>query len=145
VPGAIPGFLGVAAFAGIKFTGYCLAATTLKKLHPTVTAGAAKIAAVRTGLGLLLGPPVSLFGGFAMGLLLPNMAKSDASLYLLYVFLGVMRVLVWALVIFIFTKRTDLSKSQLWTYAFVGAVWSCLLDWPGFKLAMIAPGRIPVC
>jgi hypothetical protein len=143
--GTIPGFLGVAAFAGIKFAGYCLAGTALKKLYPAVTAGAAKIAAVRTGLGLLLGPLVSLFGGLAMELLLPNMAKSHASLYLLYVFLGVVRILVWALVIFIFTKQTDLPKSRLWIYAFVGAVWSCLLDWPGFKLAMIAPGQIPVC
>jgi hypothetical protein len=42
-----------------------------------------------------------------------------------YALLLFVRVLVWGLVIFVFTKRTDLPRSRLWTYAILGALWSC--------------------
>jgi hypothetical protein len=144
VPGAIPGLPGLAAFASIKFGGYFLAGIALKKLQPTITASVVKIAATRTGLGILLGPPMTLLGAFVIGLLFSS-AKSDMSVYVGYMILLLVRVLVWALVVFVFTKRSNLSRANLWAYATAGAVWSCLLDWPGFKLAMIAPGQIPVC
>jgi hypothetical protein len=144
VGGYFPGPLGFAAFAGVKFGGYVLAGVALKKLQPTITAGVAKIAATRTGLGILLGPPMTLLGVFVMGFLFPN-PSSNLPSYLSYALLLFVRVLVWGLVIFVFTKRTDLPRSRLWTYAILGAFWSCLLDWPGFKLAMVAPGQIPVC
>ena len=142
--GYFPGPLGLAAFVGVKFGGYALAGIALKKLQPTITAGVAKIAATRTGLGILLGPPMTLLGVFVMGLLFTNPSSGMPS-YLGYALLLFVRVLVWGLVIFVFTKRTDLPRSRLWTYAILGAFWSCLLDWPGFKLAMVAPGQIPVC
>jgi hypothetical protein len=142
VGGYFPGPLGFAAFVAVKFGGYALAGIALKKLQPTITAGVVKIAAARTGLGILLGPPMTLLGAFFIGLFLPN---SKSGIYAAYVFLLLVRVLVWGLVVFVFTRRSDLSRSKLWGYAIVGAVWSCLLDWPGFKLAMIAPGQIPVC
>jgi len=144
MPGAIPGLPGLAAFAGIKFGGYVLAGIALKKLQPTITASVVKIAATRTGLGILLGPPMTLLGAFIIGLLFSS-AKSDMSAYVGYMILLLVRVLVWGLLVFIFAKRSDLSRTNLWLYAVAGALWSCLLDWPGFKLAMIAPGQIPVC
>ena len=142
--GYFPGPLGFASFVGVKFGGYVLAGVALKKLQPTITAGVAKIAATRTGMGILLGPPMTLLGGFLIGLMVPY-AQSGHSAYGAYVFLLPLRMLIWALVIFLFTRRSGLPRSTLWSYAVVGAVWSCLLDWPGFKLAMIAPGQIPVC
>jgi hypothetical protein len=52
--GYFPGPVGFAAFVGVKFGGYVLAGMALKKLQPTITSSALKIAAARTGLGVLL-------------------------------------------------------------------------------------------
>ena len=142
--GYFPGPVGLAAFVSVKFGGYVLAGIALKKLQPTITAGAVKIAAARTGLGLLLGPPMTLLGGFLMGLLFPQ-PGSKVPDYGSYLFLFLVRVLVWALIIFVFTKRSVTPRSTIWTYAIVGAVWSCLLDVPGFELAIFSPGKIAVC
>src|SRR5260370_7218349 len=97
-----------------------------------------------SGLGMLGGRARTFLGAFVIGLLFSR-AQSDMSSYVGYMILFLVRVLVWSLVVFIFTKRSDISRTNLWAYAALGAVWSCLLDWPGFKLAMIAPGQIPVC
>jgi hypothetical protein len=143
VPGAIPGLPGLAAFAGIKFGGYVLAGIALRKLQPDITASAVKIAAARTGLGALLGPPITfaeiaIFEHFSP-------ARPDSSMLALYPWLFALRVLIWALVIFIFTKQSRLPESKLWGYACGGALWSCLLDLPGIGLAIISPGQIPIC
>jgi hypothetical protein len=142
--GYFPGPLGFAAFVGVKFGGYALAGIALKKLQPAITSSALNIAAARTGLGVVLGPPITLLGGMILGLLFAG-ARDDLSTYFAYAFLWPLRILIWALVLHMFTRRTDLSASRLWSYAALGAVWSCLLDWPGLKLAMVAPGKIPVC
>jgi hypothetical protein len=144
VPGAIPGLPGLAAFAGVKFGGYVLAGIALRKLQPAITASAVKIAAARTGLGILLGPPVSI-AAVATFEHFRSPASGDSSLLALYPFLFALRVLIWALVIFIFTKQSRLPESKLWSYASGGALWSCLLDLPGLGLAVISPGQIPIC
>jgi hypothetical protein len=56
-----------------------------------------------------------------------------------------MRVLVWALVMHLFTKQIVLPKSKFWGYSALGALWSCLLDVPGIGMALITPGQIPFC
>lgn len=140
----MPGPLGFAAFAGVKFGGYVLAGVALRKLHPAITASAAKIGAARAGLGILLGPPVTV-AAIVIVEHFSSPASSDSSLLPLYPFLFALRVLIWALVIFLFARRTELAESKLWTYASVGALWSCLLDVPGIALAIVSPGRIPFC
>jgi hypothetical protein len=142
--GYFPGPVGFAAFVGVKFGGYALAGMALKKLQPTITSSALKIAAARTGLGVLLGPPITLLGGMILGLLFAGV-RGDVPTYFAYAFLWPLRIFIWALVLYIFTRRIDLSASRFWGYAALGALWSCLLDWPGFELAMVAPGKIPVC
>jgi hypothetical protein len=144
MPGAIPGLPGLAAFAGIKFGGYVLAGWALKKVQPAITASTVKMAATRTGLGILLGPPLMLAAIYAMETLMPH-SQSAAPGVLLYVYLFTVRLLVWALVIYLFTKNLDIPRSRWWRYAAVGAVWSCLLDLPGFGLALVAPGQITIC
>jgi hypothetical protein len=144
VGGLFPGPVGLAAFVGVKFGGYALAGIALKKLQPTIIASAVKIAAARTGLGILLGPPMTLLGAFLMGFLFRR-PGSDAPIYGSYVFLFLVRVLVWALIILIFADRSVTRRPTLWAYAVVGSVWSCLLDVPGFWLAVISPGTIAVC
>jgi hypothetical protein len=141
---AIPGALGLAAFAGVKFAGYMLAGTALKRLHKAIVAGPIKIAAVRTGLGILLGLPISVGSLF----LLENFApKGIASMppYALYFLVACIRVLIWALVIWIFTRQAEIAPRRLWLFALVGALWSCFLDLPGILLAVVAPGQIPIC
>ncbi|SRR5713101_9359419 len=141
---AIPGPIGFAAFVAVKFGGYVLAGAALKKLQPEITATIYKIAAVRTGLGIVIGPL------FTIGMLFltehfirdPRSTLPDR---LFYPVLIVMRFLVWALVISIFAKPTNLTKRRISLYALGGAAWSCLLDLPGIALAFVAPGKISFC
>ncbi len=142
--GYFPGPVGFAAFASVKFGGYVLAGLTLRKVQPAIAASALKIAATRTGLGVLLGPPLMLAAIYANEKLILN-SNSATPTVLLYAYLFAVRLLVWALVIFLFTKDLSIPRSQLWRYAGVGAVWSCLLDLPGYGLALVSPGQITIC
>lgn len=138
---AFPGPAGFAAFAVVKFAGYIGAGLVLRKLYPSILAGAAKIAAVRTGLGIVLGPLLLL--GFAF--LADVYRWNNDSELLWYLVLFCVRVLVWVLVIWIFIRKTGEARKYLWVNAGVGAIWSCLLDLPALFLLAIAPGRIPIC
>jgi drug/metabolite transporter (DMT)-like permease len=151
VPGTLPGFLGVAAFGGIKFVGYSLAASGLKKFEPVITSSATKIAAVRTGLGFILGPLATVSLGLLIGFAFSHLGVSSSSsssgseMPYLYALLFVVRIFVWALVLFLFTRKAPLPGSSLWLYAFLGAIVSSLLDWPGYALAIAAPGQFAFC
>jgi hypothetical protein len=145
MPGVVPGIPGWMVFAGVKFGGYCLAGLALKKVQPAVTAGIARIAATRTALGILIGPPLTYGLAYAMAHLFPESNLNGSIVWLTYAFVYVLRVFVWALVIYLFTKQIELLKSRLWSYAAIGAVWSCILDVPGIALAIITPGQIPFC
>lgn len=140
--GYFPGPAGFAAVAGGKFGGYILAGVALKRLEPAITASSVKIVAARTGLGILLGPPVT----FAIFLALESLKLDDAtSTYAFYPFLYGLRVLIWAWVIYLFVKSLNLPKSALWKYAAAASLWSCLLDLPAYGLAIISPGQIHIC
>ena len=151
MPGSLPGFLGVAAFGGIKFVGYTLAVSGLKKVEPLITSSATKIAAVRTGLGFVLGPIASICLVYLSDFLFlhlggsPGSSNSNPPMFYLYGILFVVRIFVWALVLFLFTRRTPLPGSSLWLYALLGAIISSLLDWPGYALAIAAPGKVSFC
>jgi hypothetical protein len=143
--GYFPGIPGFVAFAGVKFGGYCLAGVALKKLQPTISASVAKIAGARTGLGILIGLPVMIGSSWALANAFPRSSQEDFPNYAIYGVVYILRILIWALVINIFTKQIGLPKLKLWSYAAMGALWSCFLDLPGFGLAIIAPGKIPIC
>ena len=140
--GYFPGPAAFAAVVGVKFGGYVLAGMVLRRLEPAITASSVKIAAARTGLGVLFGPPVTL----AIFLALAPLKLDDAtSSYAFYPFLYGLRVLIWAWVIYLFVKSLNMPKSELWMYAAAAALWSCLLDLPAYGLAIISPGQIPIC
>jgi len=145
VPGSIPGIPGFIAFAGVKFGGYYLAGRALRKWQPAVTASALKIAGTRTGLGILIGPPLTIGLAYVMANVFPQIHSDFMIFSSMYAFIYALRLSVWGLVIYLFTKQIGLLKSKLWTYAALGAVWSCLLDLPGFGLAIISPGQVPFC
>lgn len=138
---AYPGPLGFAAFAAVKFGGYVVAGVALKKLYPSIAAGAARIAALRTGLGIVVGP------AFLIGFLLlaDAMGWSSDSNLPPYLALLCVRILIWALVIWIFVRKSSESRNYLWVNAAAGALWSSLLDVPAIVLLAVAPGRIPIC
>ena len=144
MPGSFPGPVGFAAFAAVKFGGYVLAGIALKKLQPLITASVYKIAAVRTGLGIVIGPLLTIGSLFLLEHFSKN-PRSDAPDRLFYPFLFVMRFFVWMLVIFLFARHIHLSGSKVSLYALGGAIWSCLLDLPGIALAFVSPGKIPLC
>jgi hypothetical protein len=142
--GYFPGIPGLAAFAAIKFGGYCLAAVALKKLQPVISASVLKIAAARTGLGIVAGPLLTFGLVAALAALVPRGFDVPMG-YVFYVLVCGVRILIWAFVITIFTREIALPKSKLWSYAALGMLWSCLLDLPGYGLAAIAPGKIAIC
>ena len=151
MPGTLPGYLGVAAFAGIKFVGYSLAVSGLKKLEPIIASTASKIAAVRTGLGILLGPLATLLIVFLISLIFirpdtsPNSPDWSLQMPGIYGLLFIVRVFVWAFVLFLFTNKSPIPRSKFWLYSFFGAIVSSLLDLPGYALALAAPGKIVFC
>jgi len=144
VPGSIPGPVGFAAFAAVKFGGYVVAGAVLRKWQPSITASPYKIAAVRTGLGIVIGPLLTIAALALADHFFPDQATNPMG-RLFYPLLAVMRFFVWMLVIFLFTKHLNLSASRLSLYALCGAVWSCLLDLPGIALAFVSPGKISFC
>jgi hypothetical protein len=117
----------------------------LQRYDPTITAGAVKVAAARTGLGFVLGPPVTILGVLLSEALFSHTGNSSLPDYLIYAFLLVARIFIWMLVLYFFTKKLPLPKSRLWLYSFFGAIVSSLLDWPGYALAIAAPGRVSFC
>jgi hypothetical protein len=151
VPGTLPGYLGVVAFAGIKFVGYSLAVSGLKTLEPAIASTATKIAAVRTGLGVILGPLATLLIVFLISLIFirpdtsPNSPNWSFQMPEIYGLLFVVRIFVWPFVLFLFTNKSPIPKSKFWLYSFVGAIVSSLLDVPGYALALAAPGKIVFC
>jgi hypothetical protein len=142
--------LGVVAFGGIKFVGYSVALSGLKKVEPAIAASSTKIAAVRTGLGVILGPLATLLVVFLIGLIFfrsGNSSSPDSPFQMpaIYGLLFIVRIFVWAFVLFLFTNKAPLPRSSFWLYALLGAMVSSLLDWPGYALAIAAPGKIVFC
>jgi hypothetical protein len=140
----IPGPAGLAAFTGIKFTGYFFAVKGLKVLQPAITARAAKIAGVRTGPGLVLGPPFTFLIGFGAPKFIAPFLPNN-SFYPFYASLVIARIFIWALVIYLFARKTEMPGRWVWVYAFFGAFWSSTLDWPGYGLAALTPDKIVIC
>jgi hypothetical protein len=144
MPGNLPGFLGIAAFGSIKFVGYSLAALNLRKFEPAITARPMIIAAARTGVGFVLGPPATILGALLSGAILGSRYNVSAG-PAIYAFLFVARIFIWMLILFLFTRQIGMSRSKLWLYSVLGAVISSLLDIPGYALAIAAPGQITFC
>jgi len=142
MPGELPGIPGVIAFVGIKFAGYFAAGVLLKKLHPDIKRKPWQIAAMRTGIGVVTGPILTIMLVQRTMRWHPN---SDPSYSLIYGSLAVLRFLIWLVVISWAAKGSSIPRGRKFIYAFVGMLWSCLLDLPGWGLAVISPGKIPIC
>jgi hypothetical protein len=62
-----------------------------------------------------------------------------------YGWLAGLRVVVQALVISLFMRKNGGSTATFLLFSALGGMWSCLLDLPGISVAIVSPGRIPVC
>ncbi len=140
--GTLPGTIGVAALAGIKFAGYWFGTSAVKHFETTIAASAMKIAAVRTALGFVLGPSVAL-----AGVLLAHAPIFRSRFYAFqgpaaYIAVFIARILIWALVLSLFTRKMPLPKSRLWPDALLGTAVSSLLDLLAYALAIATPEQI---
>ena len=139
--GMYPSPFGLVVFIAVKFGGYMLAALVLKRAYPGIVAGLAKIAAVRTGIGLLLGIAFWLLTFTYLG----DSPMFQASPVIPYIWLSALRIVVWGVVISWFTRKAEGSTAMFIGLSAAGALWSGLLDAAGIGLALITPGQIPVC
>jgi hypothetical protein len=144
MPSGLPGPAGAAVFVGIKFAGYFLAGKVLVKCVAAVQSSALKIASLRTVLGVVLGPAISIFWLWLVSLAAWRNSWADSG-YVWYVGLALARILIWAFVLFVFSRRSEFPAARLWLVALLCAAWSCLLDLPGYALANLAPGRLTIC
>jgi len=137
----LPGPLGLMVFVLVKFGGYFLAGLVLKKAYPGILAGAVKIAAVRTGVGLLLG----FCFWFLTLMYLGSSTLFNRSPWISYVWLIGLRIVIWALVMSLFVRKAEGGTAKFLLFSALGALWSSLLDVPGIALAVVSPGHIPIC
>ena len=139
MPGTIPGPIGFAAFVGVKFAGYTLAGTVLRRTYPAEAAGAVKIAITRTALGLALGiAHVAFWGRFFSKHVDVQMQSAVFVMGLI-----VLRLVLWGAIIWLFCDRRLERPLRIFGYAIAGTTFSFLLDVVGIALAFIAPGKTP--
>ena len=136
-----PGPLGLVAFVGVKLGGYVLAGLALKKAYPAIVASAVKIATIRTGLGIFLG---ACFWFLSFKYLTSSPAFNETPL-IPYGWLMALRIVIWALVISIFIGKAEGSYFEILAVLNFGIYLVVPVGCSRILLAVISPGRIPVC
>lgn len=120
--------LGYAAFAGIKFGGYAIAALFLNLTYPTKISPWA-FGAVRTLVGMSVG-----------GVLYLIMASTKIEFLALYVALVPIRIVEWFAVVALFYDRRLTDMKRLLKCSFAGMVWSAILDIPAGVIGFLSAG-----
>ncbi|HWX55432.1 MAG TPA: hypothetical protein VN176_12645 [Verrucomicrobiae bacterium] len=142
MPGSIPGPLGAAAFAGVKFCGYTVAGAALRRIYPATRSWAITIGTTRLLLGLVIGiAHLALWGT-----ILTTLHKPDGfAVPWFFSGLLVLRFVIWMATIWFFCDRRWERPKQTLAWAAAGTGLSFLLDVIGIALAFVAPGKIPFC
>ena len=138
-----PGPIGFAAFTGVKFLGYSVAASVLTNVFQTPR-NAWLVGLARTGIGLVAG---TLFGGIwiLLGTLFHNRWPDWAAALLFFGLLIPIRLAEWSLLIHFFFDRGLLQRVKDLKLATVGSAWSFFLDGVGIVSAFVIPGGFWVC
>jgi len=110
-------------------------AAALEKIEATIASSILKIAALRSGLGILLGIPATMLGGFLLSIAQPTVNNVEP-----YLLLAAVRIAIEFLPLSIFTKQI-----QLWLLAIAQSAWSCLFEWPAFRWTVAVLGQLRLC
>ena len=138
-----PGPIGFAAFAGVKFLGYSVAASVLTSVFQS-SRNAWLVGLARTGIGLLAG---TLFGGTWI-LLSMRFGNRWPAWLAVSVFFGLLipiRLVEWSLLIHLFFDRGLVRRARDLKFAALGSLWSFALDGVGVMSAFVIPGGFWVC
>ncbi|HKW35488.1 MAG TPA: hypothetical protein VJN92_20925 [Candidatus Acidoferrum sp.] len=138
-----PGPIGFAAFTGVKFLGYSVAASVLTNFFQS-SPSAWLVGLVRTGIGLVAG---TLFGGIWLlfGTFSANRWPGWAAASLFFGLLIPIRLAEWSLLIHFFFDRGLVERARDLKLAAAGSVWSFVLDGVGIVSAFVIPGGFWVC
>lgn len=138
-----PGPIGFAAFTGVKFLGYSVAASILTNIFQSQR-NAWLVGLARTGIGLVAG---TLFGGIwiLLGTLFHNKWPEWAAALLFFGLLIPIRLAEWSLLIHFFFDRGLVQRVRDLKFAALGGVWSFVLDGVGIVSAFVIPGGFWVC
>jgi hypothetical protein len=139
-----PGAIGFAAFTGVKFVGYTIAALTLKKAFSPADSNVFKVGLARTGIGLVAG---TFFGGLWI-LLFTRFENRWPEWMAASVFFGLLipiRLAEWSLLIHFYFDRGLLQRAKDLKFATLGSLWSFVLDGVGIMAAFVVPGGFWIC
>jgi len=129
--------LGLVYFAAVKFAGYSLAGSFMKKRLSSPTPHVAVFGLARTVLGLAAGI------GFALLMLAIGIDEHE---WLFFLGLVPVRIAEWAATLwFFFGKNENLSGKALFQYSFGGMLWSYVLDLPAIFALFSLPGGAWIC
>lgn len=138
-----PGPIGFAAFIGVKFLGYSVAASVFTNFFQS-TRNVWLVGLARTGIGLVAG---TLFGGvwILSSTLFHNKWPGWAAALLFFGLLIPIRLAEWSLLIHFFFDRGLVQRVRDLKVATVGSAWSFVLDGVGVISAFVIPGGFWVC
>ena len=138
-----PGPIGFAAFTGVKFLGYSVAASVLTNAFQS-SRNVWFVGLARTGIGLVAG---TLFGGTWI-LLSMRFDNNWPDWLAATVFFGLLipiRLAEWSLLIHLFFDRGLVERTRDFKLATAGSLWSFVLDAVGIFSAFVVPGGFWVC
>ena len=130
-----PAPLGLACFAAVKFVGYTVAASFIKRRIPDSSASPWLVGGVRTVIGLGAGVGV----GYVADQL--QILRSEFGFYAL---LAPVRICEWLLLLGLFFRR-DWDWPRSLKLAALGTVWSYVLDIPAIMAVFVIPGGAWIC
>lgn len=129
--------LGLAYFAAVKFTGYSMAGSYVRKRLSSPTPHVVLFGVARTVLGLVAGI------GFSLLLLALGIDKHE---WTFYAGLIPVRFAEWAATLwFFFGSNENLSGKALVKYSILGMLWSYVLDLPAIFAVFSLPGGAWIC
>lgn len=128
--------LGLAYYAGVKLTGYCLAAYYFNRHFTDRKANIYLAGATRTAIGLGVG------SGTAALLELLDITTGDWVFLLLLI---PIRFLEWLLLLWLFYRKPHWNRRLMTSLAAQGIVCSFVFDLPAILAAVTLPGGIWIC
>jgi hypothetical protein len=135
---SLPGWLGFAAFAGVKLAGYGAAGAVLCHVYPDGSAGPFRVAITRTAVGLAVGLANIAFWAWV------ESSSGSAGSEIKVPFLTTLVVLplaIWTFIIRFFCDRKWTHPRRDVISIIAGTALSFLLDAAGIALALTTPSQ----